>query len=357
MKFNKQLKQILSFLTTKTILWIIIAGLVFIFIYNLLSYFKVVEGVTDTSTPIPINLINANPIAKIKFLPNLDKPKQLQIAELSFYDTNNNLITYNDNPQLNDNIVSNTTGIYSDKKNNYPLSNMFDNNNTTFFLSGKTNDTLTIQFNPPVNISSFQLTNTKDNNDRLTNYYIQFFDVSDNKLIKNAIMLNASQLTTAPYTATYNLVQPTPSTTTSSDPSTTTSSAPSTTTSSASSTTTSSAPSTTTSSTPSTTTSSDPSSTTSSDPSSTTSSAPSTNSIGPTGPQGIPGAPGASGAPGVPGAPGAPGPIGPTGPQGPPGQALYINPPQGGITYTESFSTYSSTIESLSSPAYINYTS
>ena len=327
MKLDKRIKQTIAFLTSNKILWIIIAGLIFIFIYNLLSYFRVIEGVGNPQ----IKLNSSNPISKVVIKGGA---QQLEIAELKFFDQNNNQIYYSIPSAGNDNIITSSSGDgkYTPKGHKTPvlgpLTNIYDNDPNTFFISNGNSDTLTITFNPSTNISQIYIANRKDADQyKLKSYFIYLFDESNKKLASDRGLSDAS-LINSPYNVTYDIIPPTAETTTP-------------------------APTTTPAQTPA------PQVASGVVPQVAGGAAPSSVGVpaspgkdgkdGQIGPQGPKGDTGKAGPAGSIGPAGPPGPRGPPGPQGP---AIYIDQPPGGIQFSEQFTTYSS--ESLSSPASIN---
>jgi hypothetical protein len=219
MQLDKRIKNAISFLTSKNTLWIIIAGLIFIFIYNLLSYFRIIEGVDNPS----IKLNSSNLISKVVIKDGVDGQTHLQIAKLEFKDINNTTIKYSVKGGQSNNEVSNATGHYvyktSKRRYDYFLSRLYENKDTNPkkfpFISNGKNDILTITFYPPVNISKIILTNRKDDPAALTaitKYSIFLYDKSDN-LLADSKKLDDESLFKDTFTVSYDIKYPIPTTT------------------------------------------------------------------------------------------------------------------------------------------------
>jgi hypothetical protein len=194
--FNKL--SLNKYLTHKKILWIIVAGLVFIFIYNLLRYFNVIEGVGNPE----IKLNNSKLIYKIEIKGGTTL---LQIKELTFFNQDNNVIPY---------IVSNTQGNGAYRKkgykhdSSYVLDYIKDNNPNSFFQSGKTSDTLTVTFVPPTTISKIYLANRSDKDQSfLKSYSLYIYDTSG-KQLADVKQLDDASLFKTDYNVSYTIITP-----------------------------------------------------------------------------------------------------------------------------------------------------
>jgi len=194
--FNKL--SLNKYLTHKKILWIIVAGLVFIFVYNLLRYFNVIEGVGNPE----IKLNNSKLISKIEIKGGTTL---LQIKELTFFNQDNNVIPY---------IVSNTQGhgAYRKKGYNhdsyYVLDYIKDNNPNSFFQSGKTSDTLTVTFVPPTTISKIYLANRSDNYQSLLKSYSLYIYDTSGKQLADVKQLDDASLFKTDYNVSYTIITP-----------------------------------------------------------------------------------------------------------------------------------------------------
>ena len=193
-----------TYIKAKHILWIIVAGLVFIFIYNLLKYFNVIEGLANPE----IKLKNSKLISKIEIKGGTTL---LQIKELTFFNQDNNVIPYGNNTT---NVVSNTQGKGAYRKSGYrhdsyyELVHIYDQNPNSFFQSGKTSDTLTVQFNPPTTISKIYLANRSDRDQSfLKTYSLYIYDKSGNQLA-DVKQLDDDSLFKTDYTVSYTIITP-----------------------------------------------------------------------------------------------------------------------------------------------------
>jgi hypothetical protein len=201
--FNKL--SLNKYLTHKKILWIIVAGLVFIFVYNLLRYFNVIEGVGNPE----IKLNNSKLIYKIEIKGGTTL---LQIKELTFFNQDNNVINYA--VKGNTNVVSNLTGLGKYKKSghntsqDYALEFMYDQNPNSFFQSGKTSDTLTVTFFPPTTISKIYLANRSDKDQSfLKSYSLYIYDTSG-KQLADVKQLDDASLFKTDYNVSYTIITP-----------------------------------------------------------------------------------------------------------------------------------------------------
>ena len=193
-----------KYLTHKKILWIIVAGLVFIFIYNLLKYFNVIEGLANPE----ITLNNSKLISKIEIKGGTTL---LQIKELTFFNQDNNVIPYGNNTT---NVVSNTAGDGAYKKSGhksksyYVLAYMYDQNPNSFFQSGKTSDTLTVTFNPPTTISKIYLANRSDRDQSFLKSYSLYIYDNSGKQLADVKQLDDDSLFQTDYNVSYTIITP-----------------------------------------------------------------------------------------------------------------------------------------------------
>jgi hypothetical protein len=121
----------------------------------------------------------------------------LNLSKIKILDNNDNIIQY----WTNNNSISSESGA----TNNNPLSNLWDNNEYTYFHSNKTMDTLTIIFNKPQNIKSIEIANRKDCCwSRIINYDISFF-IDNKKIISHSLVSLRNKLIN--YNVKYLLIQ------------------------------------------------------------------------------------------------------------------------------------------------------
>ena len=156
----------------KNVLWIIIASLIFIFIYNLLRYFKIVEGMGIYT----YQLNSSNPVSRLEVI------IKIQLKELTLYDNNDNIIKYGIN----------------------------DNYNRLRYSGGYGNFTIIIDFQTPINISKIRVTSTQTKSLELANNMLYLQDANNNELIGIWLTPEYSPaLYQSPdYTAEFNLITP-----------------------------------------------------------------------------------------------------------------------------------------------------
>jgi len=176
---NKQIKQAIFFLTPRKILWILIVFIVFIFIYNLLQHLKMIEGYLKNGKNTYL-LKYSNPVSRVVIDANPDAPNgsYLHFYKLELYDTSNRLIPYIFKKYKNNNTTKNTISDNSengDGVGGWGLNN-FDSNKFFHSLGGK--DTLTIELNPPQQISKIYIKNREMENSggRLGYYSLYLYD-------------------------------------------------------------------------------------------------------------------------------------------------------------------------------------
>ena len=128
---------------------------------------------------------------------NKELDAYLNLSKIQILDNNDNIIQY----WTNNNSISSESGA----TNNNPLSNLWDNNEYTYFHSNKTMDTLTIIFNKPQNIKSIEIANRKDCCwSRIINYDISFFTGNKNIASHSLISLRNESIN---YNVKYILIR------------------------------------------------------------------------------------------------------------------------------------------------------
>ena len=185
-----------SFLTInkKYILWIMIGFISIVFLYNILRYFDVIEGFPLIQSPAVLQ------VSKIEITGRTDSA-DLVFSKLTLNDKNNNKIQY----WTGSNTISNSTGFYKNDSKTFGFSNLYSNDNSKLFASGKSNDTLTIKLSPPQIVKSVEIINRQDNySSRLKTYTMKIYDQNGSLMFSH--LLDDDELQVYPYTNSYELI-------------------------------------------------------------------------------------------------------------------------------------------------------
>lgn len=156
-------------------------------------FFKSVESFIDPANSTPVSISEDEPISKIELECMREKTGDswINLADLKVFDENEVMIKYWEAP----NSVNMAGGNLGHNKHWGPLENLYDGDINTVAHSATSPDKLTIELNPPIKLTSVQITNRNDCRGcdvRIMKYDIRFYN--NNKLLGSKALTKLGEI-------------------------------------------------------------------------------------------------------------------------------------------------------------------